>query len=125
MTEMKSFLFSLSSLISLCVFLIANNKQSQLAETLPILKGNKAAQTWVSAWEGFDPRAEPMDVEVLKEWEEDGVVLSVLRYRIGVFKGQKAMMAGVYGYPKGGKNLPGLLQIHGGGQYADYKAPLE
>ena len=33
-------------------------------------------------------------------------------------------MAGIYGYPKGGKNLPGLLQIHGGGQYADYKAPL-
>ena len=34
------------------------------------------------------------------------------------------MMAGVYGYPKGARNLPGLLQIHGGGQYADYKAPL-
>ena len=33
-------------------------------------------------------------------------------------------MAGVYGYPKGAKNIPGLLQIHGGGQYADYKAPL-
>ena len=34
-------------------------------------------------------------------------------------------MAGVYGYPKGGKKLPGLVQIHGGGQYADYKAPLD
>ena len=33
-------------------------------------------------------------------------------------------MAGVFGFPSGGKNLPGLLQIHGGGQYADYKAPL-
>ena len=63
-------------------------------------------------------------MEVLKEWEEDGVVLKVLRYRIGVFKGKKAMMAAVYGYPKGAKGLPGLVQIHGGGQYADYKAPL-
>ena len=58
-----------------------------------------------------------------KEFEETsteaGVVLRVLRYRIGIFKGQKAMMAGVYGYPKGGENLPGLVQIHGGGQYAD------
>jgi len=75
-------------------------------------------------WAGFDPRAEPLDVEVLKEWEEDGVVLRVLRYRIGVFKGRKGMMAAVYGCPKGGSNLPGLVQIHGGGQYADYKAPL-
>ena len=93
-------------------------------ETLPPLKDGKAPQTFEETWAGFDPRAEPLDVEVLKEWEEDGVVLKVLRYRIGIFKGQKAMMAGVYGYPKGGKNLPGLVQIHGGGQYADYRAPL-
>jgi hypothetical protein len=33
-------------------------------------------------------------------------------------------MAAVYGFPKGGRNLPGLVQIHGGGQFADYKAPL-
>ena len=39
-------------------------------------------------WTGFDPRAEPLDTEILKEWEEDGVVLKVLRYRIGIFKGQ-------------------------------------
>ena len=75
-------------------------------------------------WSGFDPQSEPLEVEILKEWEEEGVVLKVLRYRIGVFKGKKAMMAAVYGYPKGGKNLPGLVQIHGGGQYADYRAPL-
>lgn len=93
-------------------------------ETLPPLKDGKAPQTFEELWSGFDPRAEPIDVEVLKEWEEDGVVLKVLRYRIGVFKGQKAMMAAVYGYPKGGSNLPGLVQIHGGGQYAQYQAPL-
>ena len=55
-------------------------------------------------------RAEPLDVEVLRDWEEDGVVLKVLRYRIGVFKGQKALIAAVYGYPKGGTKLPGLVQ---------------
>ncbi len=79
-------------------------------------------------WTGFDPRAEPLDTEVLKEWEEDGVVLKVLRYRIGIFKGQKSMMAAVYGYPKAmsdaGNKIPGLVQIHGGGQYADYQAVL-
>ncbi len=93
-------------------------------ETLAPLKGGKAPQTFEEMWEGFDPRAEPLEVETLKEWEEDGVTLCVLRYRIGVFKGQKAMMAAVYGFPTGGRDLPGLVQIHGGGQYADYRACL-
>ncbi|MFT5131113.1 MAG: arylsulfatase A-like enzyme, partial [Rhodothermales bacterium] len=81
-------------------------------------------QTFDELWEGYDPRAEPLDVEVLKEWEEDGVQMQVLRYRVGRFKNQKSMMAAVYGYPKGAKKLPGLVQIHGGGQYADAKAVL-
>jgi hypothetical protein len=51
-------------------------------------------------------------------------VLRVVRFRIGVFKGRKAMLAGVYGFPKGGTKLPGLVQIHGGGQYADHRACL-
>ncbi len=93
-------------------------------ETLPSLSKGPAPQTVEEMWTGFDPRAEPLDIEVLKEWEQDGVVLKVLRYRIGVFKGKKAMMAAVYGYPKGGANLPGLVQIHGGGQYAHYNACL-
>ena len=81
-------------------------------------------KTMPGLWAGLDMRAEPLDVEILKEWEEDGVVLKVLRYRVGIFKGQKAMMGAVYGYPKGGSKLPALVQIHGGGQYADYKAAL-
>ena len=52
------------------------------------------------------------------------MVFRVVRYRIGVFKGQKAMMAGIFCYPKGAKSLPGLVQIHGGGQYSDHKAVL-
>ena len=91
-------------------------------ESLPPLVDGKAPQTCEELWAAFAPRAEPLDVEVLKEWEEDSVTLKVLRYRIGIFKGQRAMMAAVYGHPKGGKNLPGLVQIHGGGQYADYRA---
>ena len=83
-----------------------------------------APQTREELWSGIDMRAEPLDVEVLKEWEEDGVVLKVLRYRVGVFKGQKAMMAAVYGYPKGGSKIPGLVQIHGGGQFAQYEQVL-
>ena len=85
---------------------------------------SNAPQTREALWAGIDVRAEPLDVEVLKEWEQDGVVLKVLRYRVGVFKGQKAMMAAVYGYPKGASKLPGLVQIHGGGQFAQYEQVL-
>lgn len=93
-------------------------------ESLPPLKDGKAPQTFEEMWAGYDPKKEPLEIEMLKEWEEDGVVLRILRYRIGIFKGQKAMMAAVYGFPKNGTKLPGLVQIHGGGQYADYNAPL-
>jgi hypothetical protein len=93
-------------------------------ESLLPLKGSAAPQTIQQLWAGYDPRTEPLEIEALKEWEEDDVVLRIVRYRIGIFKGKKAKMAGVYGYPKGGRNLPGLVQIHGGGQYADYRAVL-
>ena len=33
-------------------------------------------------------------------------------------------MAGIYGFPKGQKKLPALLQVHGGGQYASHQAVL-
>ena len=39
-------------------------------ETLPPLKDDKSPQTFEEMWAGFDPRKEPLDVEVLKEWEE-------------------------------------------------------
>jgi pimeloyl-ACP methyl ester carboxylesterase len=107
-----------------CSALLALQTTGKPKETLPALKDNSAPRNQTEMWMGFDPQAEPLDIEILKEWEEDGVVLKVLRYRIGVFKGKKAMMAAVYGHPKGARNLPGLVQIHGGGQYADYRAPL-
>lgn len=95
-----------------------------LKDSLPPLTNELAPRNFEELWAGFDPRAEPLDVEILKEWEQDGVMLKVLRYRVGVFKGQKAMMAAVYGYPKGAVKIPGLVQIHGGGQYAQFEAVL-
>ena len=113
----------------LLISLLAATSMNVMAEPAPSpsygdpLSAN-VPQTMNELWAGLDMRAEPLDVEILKEWEEDGIVLKVLRYRVGIFKGQKAMMGAVYGYPKGGSKLPGLVQIHGGGQYADYNAAL-
>jgi len=93
-------------------------------ETLAPVTADDVPRSFEAMWAGYDPRAEPLEIEKLREWEEEDVVLRVVRYRVGIFKGQKAMMAAVYGYPKGGRNLPALVQIHGGGQYADHRAVL-
>ncbi|MFZ9932345.1 MAG: alpha/beta hydrolase fold domain-containing protein [Chthoniobacterales bacterium] len=102
----------------------AAHRTPSLADSLPALPEGRAPRTFDELWAGYDPRREPLDIEVLHQREKDGVVLQVVRFRVGVFKGKKAMMAAVYGYPKDGKNLPGLVQIHGGGQSASENAVL-
>ncbi|MFN7565038.1 MAG: alpha/beta hydrolase family protein [Prosthecobacter sp.] len=68
-------------------------------------------------WADFDPRRDPIETEVIREWKEDGMVLRHVRYFIGSFKGKPARMAAVYGFPEGTKEkLPAVMHIHGGGQ---------
>ena len=119
----KATLFVIAGLF---VGISSNIGVGQERDALPRLKGNQAPQNFEQMWAGFDPRAEPLEVETLKEWEEEDVVLRIVRFRIGVFKDRKAKLAAIYGFPKSvsgtNKRLPGLVQIHGGGQYADHKA---
>ena len=88
------------------------------ADTLPALAPGKAPQSLSELWGDYDPRKEALEAEVTKEWEQDGIVCRVVRYRVGTFKGQPATMAAFYAFPKGAKGLPAILQIHGGGQSA-------
>jgi Dienelactone hydrolase family len=90
----------------------------------PITKGGPVPQTFDELWKGYDPHAEPLEIETIRQWEQDSVVMRIVRYRVGIFKGKTARMAAIYGFPKGGTKLPGLVQVHGGGQYADYRAVL-
>jgi hypothetical protein len=117
-------LMAISSLMALPSAWALDGNAPPLKESLAPLVNGVAPRNSEELWAGYDPCAEPLDVEVLKEWEQDGVLLKVLRYRVGVFKGQKAMMAAVYGYPKGAAKIPGLVQIHGGGQFAQFEAVL-
>lgn len=115
------------SLLAIAVLTVSVSA-AHSTDTLHPLQGVHAPGNFAQMWAGFDPRAEPLEIELLKEWEEDEVVLRIIRFRIGVFKGQIARLAAVYGIPKSaiqdGMKLPGLVQIHGGGQYADHKACL-
>jgi hypothetical protein len=71
-------------------------------------------------WAGFEDldRTTPLEVEVLKEWEQEEVVCRVVRYQVGVFKGTPSRVAAFYAFPKGGGKLPAILEMHGGGQSA-------
>jgi hypothetical protein len=89
------------------------------AETLPPLKDGQIPQNLDALWGDFDPAKEPLVAEVTKEWEQDGIVCRVIRYRVGIFKGQPAIVAAFYAFPKGATALPGLMHIHGGGQSAN------
>lgn len=75
-------------------------------------------QTVEQAWADFDPRSEPLEVEVIRESVADGLILQHVRYVVGTFGGKKTRVAAFYSYPKGGNNLPGIVQLHGGGQRA-------
>jgi hypothetical protein len=77
-----------------------------------------APRTVEALWSDFDPRSEPLDARVVRQWEEGGVVFGYVTYRIGTLKGAKARMAAFYGFPKGCGKVPGLLHLHGGGQRA-------
>ena len=130
MKNSESFLLPARLLLAILAFpatplaLAVDGVPTTHAESLPPLKNREAPQNAEELWAGYDPSAEPLDIEVIKEWEQEGVVLKVLRYRVGIFKGRKAMMAAIYGYPKGAAKIPGLVQIHGGGQFAQFEAVL-
>ena len=68
--------------------------------------------------DGFDPRAEPLETEIVREWEDDGIVYRYVTFRVGEFLGEPARVAAFYGFPEGAVGLPGLLHLHGGGQRA-------
>ncbi len=77
-------------------------------------------QTLDQLWADFAAldKDTPLETEVLKEWEQDGVVCRIVRYRVGIFKGAPSRVAAFFAFPKGGAKLPAIVDLHGGGQSA-------
>ncbi len=78
----------------------------------------QAPQTVDELWAGVDPRSGPLDAQTVREWREGPVVVRYVLYTVGTFNDTKARMAAFYAFPHGGRKLPGLLHLHGGGQRA-------
>ena len=81
------------SLIFLATYIVVH-----AADSLPPIR--EVPQNVAELWAGYDPQKEPLQTEVVREWEEDGVMVRYVRYFIGSFKGKPAWMAAFYSFPK-------------------------
>jgi hypothetical protein len=91
---------------------------STLLLSSSLLTAGEPPQSLTELWADFDPRRDPLETEVLKEWTDDGIVCRVIRYQVGVFKGTPSRVAAFYAFPQGHTKLPALVELHGGGQSA-------
>jgi len=82
------------------------------------VRSQEVPQTVADTWALFDPKAEPLETEIIRQRTEDGIVLRQIRYVVGTFRGKKTRVAAFYALPQNGANLPAIVQLHGGGQRA-------
>lgn len=92
--------------------------------SLPPIVAGKGAKTVEELWAGYDPRAEPLDVQIIREWDEvyedKQIKVQMLTFTVGSFKNQVSRISAYYANPQDMKSkVPGLVQVHGGGQRAD------
>ena len=89
------------------------------ADSLSPLKEGQAPQTLEELWDDYDPALEPIEVEVVRQWQRGDATVRMLVYTVGTFKGKKSRMGAYYAVPaKRAGKVPGILQMHGGGQRA-------
>lgn len=87
------------------------------ASVIPCEAAEPVPQSVAELWAGYDPRREPLETEVIRDWKENGAVYRHVRFLVGTFKDQPARMTAIYGFPENAEGkLPAVMHIHGGGQ---------
>lgn len=89
-----------------------------LLSPLAALQAADIPRSVTELWADFDSLEGSLETETLKEWEQDGVVCKIVRYQVGVFRGAPSRVAAFYACPRGGRKLPAIVEMHGGGQSA-------
>jgi dienelactone hydrolase len=101
-------------------FAVCLNLNAFSAETFPPFKtATEVPQTVTDLWKDYDPSAEDLEVKVIKEWKNEGVVTRYITFKVGTFKGADSRIAAYYCFPENGKKNPAFVWSHGGGQRAD------
>lgn len=89
-------------------------------DTFTAYKADEVPQNVVDLWRDYDAREEPLDIEVVKEWNDDGVVTRYVTFKVGTFKEADARIAAYYSFPDNGKQKnAAFVWSHGGGQRAE------
>ena len=89
------------------VFLLCATFSSLLIaqNSLSPLELGKIAQTVEELWAGYDPRAEPLKLENIREWnemiEDKQIKAQILTLTMGTFKNLVNRISTYYAYPKG------------------------
>ncbi|MCD6395769.1 MAG: dienelactone hydrolase family protein, partial [Planctomycetes bacterium] len=105
---------------ALCVaWVVCLGLNSFAKETFTPYKAGEVPQNAKDIWKDYDPRSEGLDVKVIKEWKEGGVVTRYITFKVGTFKGADSQIAAFYSFPDNGKKNPAFVWSHGGGQRAE------
>ena len=112
MIKMKLLLRSL-------IFVILFGNHLWAEDTFTPYKPGEVPQSAKELWGAYDSRKESLDVKVIKEWKEDGVVTRYITFTVGTFKGVPARIAAYYCFPEQNAKAPAFVWSHGGGQRAD------
>lgn len=81
--------------------------------------------TAIAFWDDYDPREHALEVEVVREWDDEEGRYQLIRYQLGSLSGTNKsaspVIAAYWGVPHGASSsekVPGIVHIHGGGQRA-------
>lgn len=69
-----------------------------------------------AVWAGYDPRADPLQVETKRVWTEEGITWREFTFLGERVDGEPVRVYAMYAAPADAKGLPAVLHIHGGGQ---------
>ena len=109
----------LQQLVCAACALVMVGTELKAEDTFEPYASSDVPKTAVALWEEYDPRKEPLDIEIVQEWEEDGVITRYVTFTVGTFKGTESRIAAYYCLPSRKTKLPAFVWAHGGGQRAD------
>lgn len=106
-------------LIRFFSILVIFSFQLSAKDSLPKMTADSLPKDIPSLYSQFDSEKEPLEMKVLHEYKQKHITIKMISYVVGVFKGKKVLMGAYLAYPTDTKNkVPGIVQIHGGGQRA-------
>ena len=96
------------------------------ADSLPTWTEADVPQSAKDLWQDYDPQREPLEVKIVRSWQQNDVNVHYVIYTVGTFKGEVATMAAFYTTPlKTDQQYPAVVNIHGGGQRAYLRGSIE